>query len=226
MLAADESRSKWLSADELVEFYLRDAKRLSVIDLTGGSPDLTPEWVPWMMEALMSRGLEKSVYLWSDDNLSTDLLWQLDQAQLDLIRDYRNYGRVACFKGFDGQSFSFNTSATPDEYERQLDRFKRLADSKLMDLYAYVTLTAPPMADLEVRVRRFLERLRSIHPNLPLRTVPLEIQTFSPVKSRISPIRNQAIDTQREAISIWQDELSRLYNAEELATPIQEVCLD
>ena len=47
-----------------------------VIDLTGGQPDITPEWVPWMMEALIDRGLSNHVYLWSDDNLSNDFFWK------------------------------------------------------------------------------------------------------------------------------------------------------
>jgi len=33
-----------------------------MIDLSGGQPDLTPEWIPWMMECLSDKGLNKKVY--------------------------------------------------------------------------------------------------------------------------------------------------------------------
>ncbi len=72
LLAAHPRHSRWVTADELIELYLREPGRPSVIDLSGGQPDLTPEWVPWTMRALRDRGLEGRVYLWSDDNLSND----------------------------------------------------------------------------------------------------------------------------------------------------------
>jgi len=55
-----------------------------MIDLSGGQPDLTPEWIPWMMEELNNRGLTDKVYLWSDDNLSNDYFWKyLSDAEID-----------------------------------------------------------------------------------------------------------------------------------------------
>ena len=85
-----------------------------MIDLTGGQPDLTPEWVPWMIEELRRRELTNKVYLWSDDNLSNDYFWRyLTDDQRAAIKGYRNYGRVACFKGIDRGSFAFNTGADP-----------------------------------------------------------------------------------------------------------------
>ena len=47
-----------------------------VLDLTGGQPDLVPEWILWMMCELRARGLERKVYVWSDDNLSNDYFWR------------------------------------------------------------------------------------------------------------------------------------------------------
>ena len=54
LLDAVEAAGAWLSADDLVDLYLREseATRPGMIDLTGGQPELVPEWVPWMMEAL------------------------------------------------------------------------------------------------------------------------------------------------------------------------------
>jgi len=55
------------------------------------APDLVPEWVPWMMQELASRGLDKSISL-SDDNLSNYFFWEhLTGSQIETIRDYSMY---------------------------------------------------------------------------------------------------------------------------------------
>ena len=91
-----------------------------MIDLTGGQPDLTPEWVPWMIQEIQSRNLDDTIYLWSDDNLSTDYFWRyLSDDDIELVCNERNYGRVCCFKGFDQESFTFNTLADESLFDRQ-----------------------------------------------------------------------------------------------------------
>jgi hypothetical protein len=52
MLDAREDRGAWVTAGELVDLYLADNDRPPMIDLTGGQPELVPEWVPWTMRAL------------------------------------------------------------------------------------------------------------------------------------------------------------------------------
>jgi uncharacterized Fe-S cluster-containing radical SAM superfamily protein len=137
LLSADPRRAAWLSAGELMELYLAEPNRPPVIDLTGGQPDLVPEWVPWMMRELRLRGLEREIFLWSDDNLSNDYFWRfLDDADRELVAAYPMYGKVCCFKGFNGASFAFNTGAAPALFDRQFDLMARLLTLG-MDLYAY-----------------------------------------------------------------------------------------
>ena len=127
LLKADPKRSKWFTAAELVDLYRQISNGPQIIDLSGGSPDLVPEWTPWMMRALTEGGLADSTYLWTDDNLSTTYLFDaLSPADLAFLREYRNYGRVCCVKGFDSRSFAFNTRAAPEDYERQFDILKRV----------------------------------------------------------------------------------------------------
>jgi hypothetical protein len=178
-----------------------------MIDLTGGQPDLVPEWVPWTMQALREQCLDDHVYLWSDDNLSNDYFWRyLSSEQIDLVANWPRYGRVGCFKGFDAASFSFNTAAAPELFDRQFDLFRRFFALGL-DLYAYVTLTAPTADSIDDAMPRFFDRLQAIHPNLPLRTVPLEIAIFSPVRARMRGVHHLALDHQRRALDAFYKEL-------------------
>lgn len=87
LLSANRKYSEWMSPSQLIDLYLDQADPPSMIDLTGGQPDLVPEWVPWMMAELKERGLKHQVYLWSDDNLSNDYFWQFYQTLiLSLLR--------------------------------------------------------------------------------------------------------------------------------------------
>ena len=225
LLAAHPSHSRWVTADELVGLYLSEADRPSVIDLSGGQPDLVPEWVPWTMRVLREQGLEGSVYLWSDDNLSNDYFWQyLSGDDIDLIRSFRGYGRVGCFKGFDRESFRFNTAAEQDLFDRQFDLLGRLIGLGI-DVYAYVTLTAPTGDGVAERVARFVDQLQGVAPLLPLRVVPLQVQVFTPVRARLSPIRREALVHQQRAAEAWTRELERRFPAAVRDLPIVDVAL-
>ena len=204
LLGGDERRSEWVTADELVRRYAALPDRPAVLDLSGGSPDLTPEWVPWTIEALERSGIRDSTYLWSDDNLSSDLVFEvLDPGRLRMLTD-PGYARVCCFKGVDAESFSFNTGADPLDYELQFERFGRYLELGI-DLWAYVTLTSPTLDGLADRVGTFVDRLRRLSPALPHRTVPLRIEAFGPTARRnAGRDLSVAMAAQEIAIAEWK----------------------
>jgi uncharacterized Fe-S cluster-containing radical SAM superfamily protein len=225
LLSASTKNAAWLSANELIDLYLKSNDPPRVIDLSGGQPDLTPEWIPWMMEELASRGMEGSCYLWSDDNLSNDYFWRfLTTDQIEMIRRYRNYGKVCCFKGYDVESFAFNTAAAPELFDRQFELFRRYLGIGI-DLYAYTTFTSPGGGNVEQTMKIFVDRLQRLHPNLPLRTVPLEIKNFSPMQKRTKSIHETAIRNQQAAIRCWHHEIQTRFSEKERQLKICEVSL-
>jgi uncharacterized Fe-S cluster-containing radical SAM superfamily protein len=225
LLAANEQHAAWLSADKLVELYLKESNRPLVIDCSGGQPDLTPEWVPWMMEALQRVDVSPKVYLWSDDNLSNDYFWRyLSKAQHELVSSYRNYGRVCCFKGFDSASFAFNTRADPDLFARQFELFARLLETG-MDLYCYTTFTSPTSEAIERKMAVFVDRLITLHPKLPLRLVPLYIQNYGVVQHRVGPEQQAALAVQEDAVIAWNEQIVARFSADERQTPMSSVSL-
>lgn len=223
LLSGHSDRSEMVSIERLVDLYVTEPNHPQVIDLSGGQPDLAPEWVPWMMLELQRRGLDNQTYLWSDDNLSNDYFWRfLTPADLDLILSYPNYGRACCFKGFDEASFAFNTSAHPDLFERQFELMARFL-SLGIDLYVYVTLTTPTTRGLGEAMSRFMDRLQRLSPMLPLRTVPLKIDVFSPVASRMNPERTRAIELQWAAVEAWESEIEQRFNRNERSSSVVDV---
>ena len=225
LLAAKREYSEWVTADDLVGLYLDQPDPPRMIDLTGGQPDLTPEWVPWMMDALERVEVADAVYLWSDDNLSNDYFWRfLNDSTRSRIATYRRYSRVCCFKGYNAESFAFNTHASPDLWAAQFKIMSRLLDLRL-DVYAYVTLTTPSIGTVAADMREFVSRLQALDRNLPLRTIPLEVSTFTPVQERLDQTRIRSMEFQRVAVSCWRDELAQRFSVAERSLPIQEVRL-
>jgi uncharacterized Fe-S cluster-containing radical SAM superfamily protein len=223
LLSASPKHSAWLTPAQMMDLYLAEPDPPPMLDLTGGQPDLTPEWVPWMMREVKTRGLQDTIYLWSDDNLSNDYFWQfLSEADRELVASYPKYGRVCCFKGFNEESFSFNTLAEPALYAQQFELMRRLA-SLGIDLYAYVTLTAPSRDNIREDVCDFVDRLQAVATNLPLRTVPLEIREFTPVVGRMDDLKRQAMENQQPAIEAWSLELERRFSSVDRARPIVDV---
>jgi uncharacterized Fe-S cluster-containing radical SAM superfamily protein len=225
LLNADKRHADLMTPGDLLDLYLDDPEPPPMIDLTGGQPDLTPEWVPWMMEELQQRDLSGKVYLWSDDNLSNDYFWRyLNDDQRAAIKAYRNYGRVACFKGIDRASFAFNTAADPNLFDDQFDLFRRFVDMGL-DMYAYTTFTTPDLDAAKPAIVDFVDRLQRIHPLLPLRTVPLEVTMFTPVQSRMNDGCEAAMANQYAVASYWEDELVRRFAPTERAKNICDLAM-
>ena len=212
LLSANPNHSGFKSADELLDLYLAEINRPSVIDLSGGQPDLVPEWGLWFADALHRRGLDEKVYLWTDDNLSNDYLWRyLDRKEILRLASYPNYGRVGCFKGFDEHSFSFNTSAEPSMFNGQFTLMRRLLEAEF-DIYGYATFTSDDDRNIITLMSDFVDRLQSeVHPLFPLRTVPLRIYAFTPTKTRMKPMHNRALSIQSDAVQAWTEELEKRF---------------
>jgi uncharacterized Fe-S cluster-containing radical SAM superfamily protein len=223
LLSANPNHSDWLTVSEMLDMFLAQRDRPSVIDLSGGEPGLTPEWVIWVLEELRHRGLDRECYVWSDDNLSTDYFWTLLQpSQQELVATSRNYGRVGCFKGIDRESFTYNTGAVGSNFDMQFDFMQRFISSGV-DVYAYVTFTMADAHNVRDRVSRFVDRLQDADDHLPLRTVPLEVQLFTPVRARLHDRHRQSLKNQWIVLEAWRQELEQRFSSDLRAQSIADV---
>jgi uncharacterized Fe-S cluster-containing radical SAM superfamily protein len=221
LLSANPKHSEFKSAAELLELYLKECNRPAIIDLSGGQPDLVPEWTLWMLEEIEARDLSKEIFVWSDDNLSNDFLWRfLTKANLKTITESHNYARVGCFKGYDPDSFGFNTSAEPSLFFEQFKLMRRLVLAGF-DVYGYATFTSPRARDIRTKVREFVDRLQEeVHELFPLRTIPLRIREFTPMLHRRDPEQGIALEVQEEAVRVWCEELETRFDAGTRGRPI------
>lgn len=223
LLSGDPKHSQFKSAVELLDLYLKEDIQTPIIDLSGGQPDLVPEWTLWIADEIHRRGLQNKIYLWSDDNLSNSYLWKyLTNEEVARLAGYKNYGRVGCFKGYDTESFSFNTLAEPHLFNLQFKLMRKLVDANF-DVYGYVTLTSPTDNNIHLKMRIFMDRLQEeVHELFPLRTVPLRIFEFTPTKGRMNENHKKALEVQKTATEVWQSELLKRFSREQLSKRIFE----
>lgn len=222
---AQAETSQWFTAEEMIDTFLKEKNHPCIIDLSGGNPELVPEWIIQTMKTLDKKGLSEKIYLWSDDTLTTDYTFQfLSKEDLSYFKNYRNYGKVCCFKGFDPASFSFNSGLPGNMFYKQFEHFHRYLELGL-DLYGYVTITAEDYSGIEGRVDEFMDRLQTIHPLLPLRVVPLKIFQFSPTKTRTAEKHMRAIEQQSLAAVAWKKQLNSRFSTEQLETRISDINL-
>jgi uncharacterized Fe-S cluster-containing radical SAM superfamily protein len=220
LLAADPKRGKYLSAEDMLDLYLKEEQRSNVITLTGGQPDLTPEWTLWMMQALTKYGLQDDIYLWQDDNLSCGYTWTyLTDADREYMKAYRNHGRICCLKSLTSEGFHETTGAHPSLFDRQFDLLRRIVDWGI-DVYVYVTFTTSTLDGARISMRRFVDRLQEeVHPNIPLRVSPLEVKLYTPTNGRMTEPRRQAIENQYHFLELWLEELERRFSSSERSLP-------
>jgi uncharacterized Fe-S cluster-containing radical SAM superfamily protein len=223
LLSANKAHSEFKTVGELLDLYVMEDKQPGVIDLSGGQPDLVPEWSLWMSEELNRRGRSGSVFLWSDDNLSNDYLWRyLSTAELQKLASQKNYARVGCFKGFDEHSFSFNTTAEPQLFLQQFELMRRLVLAGF-DVYGYVTLTSDNDSSISAKMKRFVDLLQEkVSPVFPLRLIPLRIHPFSPMISRMKEQHERAMVIQQEAVKAFTEEIEARFSLAERTRPIVE----
>lgn len=220
LLKGDFTHSAYLTVDDLLELFLREKSPARIIALSGGQPDIIPEWAPWFIKALLHRGLTNEYFIWLDDNLSTQFAWgYLTGEEWELMKWYPNFGRLCGIKSFTKERFFENTNVRPEFFDRQLDTLGRLVKEG-MDVYIELALTTSDLSNLAKDMSDFFDLLQQkVHHNIPLRINPTQIREYSPNKNRILEIRRLALVNQYVVLNAFLEELHKRFSSSELALP-------
>ena len=141
------------------------------------------------------------------------------------MRQYKNYAKVCCLKGFDNESFEYNTGIDKEEFDNQIKRLKNCIDIGF-DVYGYIILVCKDLNNIESRVKQIMDKLQEISHFLPLRIIPIKIEKFSAVLERLNEKREQSILNQYQVLQIWNNELSKRFTKAELECNIAELELN
>lgn len=222
ILSGNTSKCQWLTIEELIDTFLE--QNLDIIDLSGGQPDLVPEWCLWVMQELEKRGYRGKKYIWLDDNLSTPSILesQLSSQEIKYMADYPLHSRACCFKGFSDNTIQFNIQNKKIKIAEQIKCFEKLYNYGF-DLYAYITLTAQKGSYTKEEVDVFVRKIQEINYNLPLRIIPLEIRDFTATSNRIRQTYHEAYQEQYKVYDIWNDIMHKYYSVDDIERQFEEI---
>ena len=213
---------EWFSAKQIVNKILEDKNSPRVIVLSGGNPELAPEWPLEIIREVEKADAVKDVYIWSDDALSLDYFYKvLSKNEISYMAKYPGYGKVCCFKGFDQESCLFNSRSNILQYHNQMERFMSYYNEGF-DLYGYVTLTTPCLTNVKEKMQIFIDDLRYIHPLMPLRIVPLRITLYKSMEF-MTDIEKEAYSNQFYVLKVWCELLEKIYDTDLLSKNISDI---
>lgn len=224
ILSVEGEQLQWIEIKHMIDIYENEKYKSPILDLSGGQPDLVPEWCYWVMLELEKRGLKDTVYIWLDDNLTTiDILEKhLSQNQIRYMACFPKHSRACCFKGYDDLTFKYNTRNSIITIEDQINAFQKLYNYGF-DIYAYMSLTGPKgYADIQ-KIDTFIKKIRKIDINLPLKIIPLKINEFTVTRNRMNDDYTQSLYEQIRAYEIWKKVMSMYYTKSELEKPFEDV---
>lgn len=224
-LSANPRIGSMLSAAELVELYIAETERPQIIDLSGGQPDLLPSWPVEVLRALSSRPECSRVNVRSEDNLTGRLLSEaLPSDSLKELIETEFYTRIGCFKGFDEDSFKFNTRSEGRGYERQFVCARDIIDLGI-PFFAYATFTGLDLTNIEQKMALFVDNLQRVHHNLPLRVVPLKVTPAAAWSGRELTDHALAESVERAAVDAWVEQICSRYTEAERRVPLSAIAL-
>lgn len=218
---ANPKLGKYFSAEEIISHFLiaqeNSKEPMNIVRISGGNPTIVPEIIVDVYNEIKNRQL--NVYLWIDSNLSTPKYLEDLGGEIKNILKQKNVGVVGCFKGVSKEDFAVIAGAEPQYYEEQFKTVKWFLDYKT-DFYVYL----PALVygnDLEEKIRIFIERLKGLNKNLPLRTEILAIINYPWAKlnmDRAEKIGRALPKTDQRAIfNLWHNELlPQFYSQKEL----------
>jgi len=235
-LQANPVYGKWITADEMLYYFLTVSRltqhakdpndRVNILRLSGGEAFLNPKLIYDTVQSIKKiAGLEKKLYLWADCNLATgDFFWKyLTRKQIDEIRNFKNLGICVCYKGFDKESFHYNTGAQPKFFNQQFLMHRRLIEEDF-DVYSYIyPVSIFSATDLErideisieylvQKMDTFIRRLqKNVSYYAPLRVTLPYIKEYEANKSEISPRRKKIIELQPVIKNLWEQIIAEKY---------------
>lgn len=226
VLAAREGYGEWMTISDMIELFLKENHLPYIIDLSGGQPDLVPEWCLWVMEEVEKRNLRDIIYIWMDDNLATTHIMEkyLTQEQISYMANYPKHSRACCFKGYNEYTYRFNVGNKCLTLEEQVNNFRKLYNYGF-DIYAYITLTGPKGSANRKDIEVFISKIQDIHPKLPLRLIPIKIKEFTETAERINGIQIEALEEQYRAYDIWTEVMNERFSKEEMNLPYENVII-
>jgi uncharacterized Fe-S cluster-containing radical SAM superfamily protein len=209
--AANPKLGRFFSAKKIIKFFIKarekSKEQMNVLRITGGeAPSIIPEIIVDLYAELEKM---EGVYLWIDTNLSTKKYLEVSESDLKCIVRKKNVGVVGCFKGVNEEDFAMITGADSKSYENQFETARLLLKWKA-DFYSYLPALVYG-SNIEEKMSGFMNKLKELNKNLPLRLEMLIIKNYPGALMNIEEKAKQGRplpgNGQRLIFDLWYNKL-------------------
>ncbi len=175
----------YFTVKDVIEMWRKNENK-GVLRITGGEPFLAPEFLIEIGKEL-KKLKERQRYLWIDTNL---LGKNYDNVAKTLSDLEIPFGICGCFKGFDKETFRFNTNAPKDLFDKQFINARTILNNLYNngELFFYVPeiLENINETEIEKKIINFYEQITSkVHELAPLRVTVLKIKSYEANKDKL-----------------------------------------
>lgn len=175
-LDGTNKNSVFLQPEDIIGMFLETWPDIRNLDLSGGSPDLFPEFLFGLLHEIERVGLKGKITIWSESNLDTRFYSRLSKGMMNYIITFPYFHLLCSLKGWDSESVLYNTQNTMnfEEQVKGIEFFCR----KHFPISVYLVFIGNRVATLE-DIRKLYVRLKNIDMRLPEWCIPLYIKKFS-----------------------------------------------
>lgn len=209
----------YFSAKDIINLW-KNVEDRGILRVTGGEAFLAPEFLIEIGKELKQLN-SKSRFLWIDTNL---LGRDYDIVVKKLTEFNIPYGICGCFKGFDEETFEFNTQREGNLLQKQFENTKKILNSlgDKGELFFYVPEIIEVLSETIIRekIKKFIVKIQNeIHKVAPLRISVLEIHEYYANMEKMIKDRLESGLTK----SIWFSILKEIYPGNLLWLPQYQI---
>lgn len=167
--------SRFFLPADIVQMFLTVWPDIRNLDISGGSPDLCPEFVFELLREIELSGLYGKITVWVESNLDMLYYSRLPKEMIRYIAAFPNLRFLCSIKGWDNASVRFNTRYLTS-FDKQIEGLKFL-NLWHIPLSLYLTFIGDRIPELDDIINLY-SVLNEIHNEIPERCIPLYIKRF------------------------------------------------
>lgn len=195
--------SAYLKPKDILQMFLESWPNIRNLDISGGSPDLCPEFVLELLCEIERAGLKEKITIWVESNLDVNYYCKLPRKKIEYMAAFPNFHLLCSLKGWDSPSVAFNTRNTAS-FDQQLDGLRFFYQHNF-SLSVYLVFVGKTIANNK-EVTELFNQLKRISRKLPEQCIPIYIKKFH-AQGNVGNSLSKTYDDQKRAARWWDQQI-------------------
>lgn len=196
-------QSAFLKPVDVIQMFLESWPNIRNLDISGGSPDLCPEFLFKLLSEIERVDLKGRITIWVESNLDVNYYSKMSKNVIEYIATFPNFHLLCSLKGWDSTSVTYNTRNMMS-FDQQLEGLRFFCQHHF-PLSVYLVFIGHKIADSK-EVASLYSQLKHISFELPERCIPLYIKKFH-AQGNLGDKFINTYDDQKRAASWWDEKI-------------------